>query len=240
MLHEKAGLYKGGNIKLGNMSVWSFSKLYGDDIFTLPDTGEQVKGSCGKYCTACKGSCYVAKAAKRYPSTVICHGRNTIAMRTDLKALFDRMDRQIAAARKKPDIIRINQSGELESPEELESWINLSAKYPAIKFYVYSKAFDIITPVLEKLQTIPENFTILFSVWHEYGLKEYKQFEKYTCVKAFAYNDFTFDYPAAGLNTTTKCYAYNGKKLNHEITCERCGKCFSRRAADKVILCDSH
>ena len=235
----KPGFDKKGNIKLGNM--YTFSKLYGNQEHYIKAYDFCVKGTCGKYCSGCKNNCYV-KASYRYGSVILKHAANTIASRTDLIGLFDILDKTIARAKNKPDTIRINQSGEIESREEFICWILLANKYPNINFYLYSKAFDLVIPEIKarhKAGTLPKNLTILISVWHEYGAKEFNEIKHIPNIKAFVYND-GFNYETVGIKANTKCYAYNGKKLNHDITCDKCRKCFSRHERDKVIFCDSH
>lgn len=231
----KAKFGKVGNIKLGT-TTWTFSKLATNEVFT--SKLGTCKGSCGKYCDGCKGSCYV-RSSYRYPSVILGHMRNTLAFREDLAQAFSDLYLQLARAKKKPMMVRINQSGELESKEEFEAWCDLASCFPETKFWLYTKAYDIVTDPLMQGQ-VPSNMTVLISVWHEYGTDTFEKLQHLDNVKAFAYCD-GFDYKEAfGLDITTKCNAYEGRKLNHEITCERCQKCFNRLASCKVIGCDAH
>ena len=88
---------------------------------------------------------------------------------------------------------------------------------------------------------IPVNMTILISVWHECGLKEYQRLSRYENIKAFVYDDGGFDYSGNGLNIQTWCKAYdeNGK-LDKNITCQKCKKCFNHNANCKCIGCKAH
>ena len=228
---------KKGNIKLGT-KMWTWSKLKGADNFTTK-YGEVV-GSCGVYCEGCSKGCYV-NASYRYPSVKDGHARNTLAFRNDLNGSFEELKKQVENAKHKPDIIRINQSGEIETPFELVLWFNMAKKYPAIKFYIYTKNFDALRFTLSYFdngETIPENITVLISVWHEYGIKEFEEFKHYDFIKAFVYDD-GFNYADTGLTIDSYCMAYdrNGK-MDHNVTCEKCQKCFNR--FHKVIGCYDH
>ena len=224
---------KKGNIKTG--LIWTWSKLAGNREIN------GVKGSCGNYCGACQdGGCYVFKSY-RYPSVINGHARNTTAFRNDINGSFEELCAQIDRAKNKPEIIRINQSGEIETPFELLKWCLMAKKYPDIRFYLYTKNFDALSMVINSFDngaTVPENITMLISVWHEYGLNEFNEFKKHSFIKAFAYDD-GFNYAAAGLNIDAYCTAYdqNGK-MNHAVTCEKCKKCFNR--IHKVIGCYDH
>lgn len=242
---QDACLSKSGNIKLGNETVYSWSKLAGNITYIVnASNGAFVcKGTCGNFCNGCgdlvkdsKGnyslpSCYVFKSY-RYSSVVASQMRNTIAMRNDMDGLFLRFYWQIKKAKKKPTIVRINQSGEIESKEEFSHWCDLAKQFPDIKFWIYSKAFQYIN-----VEEMPENMFLNVSVWHEYGVSEYFTFsEKSNQVNAFVYDD-GYDYSSKGLVFNTRCNAYKGGKLNHSITCKKCGKCFKKSG---VIACEDH
>lgn len=241
---DKACFSKSGNIKLGE-TVYTFSKLPGNLTYIVnAANGSFVcQGSCGSFCKGCGDvikdkdgnyilpSCYVFKSF-RYSSVVAAQMRNTIAMRQNMKALFSRLYWQLKRARKAPAVVRINQSGELESKEEFLRWCQLAEQFQGTKFWLYSKAFGYID-----VSKMPANMFLNVSVWHEYGINEYFTFsEKSKQVNAFVYDD-GYDYKSKGLIFNTRCNAYKGGKLNHSITCEKCGKCFKRSG---VIACEDH
>ena len=225
----------GGNIKLGNMG--SFSKLYGNDIFDTPYGF--VSGSCGGQCAGCKGECYVKKSY-RYKSVIKNHARNTLAFRIDLQRAFTDLHLQLTRKRKPFDVIRINQSGEIETTGELVKWVELARKHNETHFYIYTKNYTAVFNTIAVIgpENFPDNFTILISIWHEIGIYEYKLLCKYSFIKSFVYNDYTFDYTGQGIVFDTTCKAYDGAKLNHDITCDKCRKCFNR--THKIIACDAH
>lgn len=233
---QRATFNKSGNIKLGN--TWNFSTVYGNDIHSVDFNGETLtaRGTCGNYCKGCKNACYVKKSY-RYPSVKYSHIKNTLAIRLHTKAAFNDLTAAIENSRVKPEIIRINQSGEIETAEIFRNWCEMARRFKNIKFWLYTKAYNLVTPEI-LAGNVPENMTILFSVWHEYGIKEYKKVSHLNNIKAFVYDD-NFDYAAAGIEIQTYCKAYTmqgGKmKLNHNLTCDKCKKCFNRAAGCKVI-----
>ena len=225
-----------GNIKLGNMGT--FSKLMGNDEYKTPFGS--VNGSCGHYCDGCKKSCYVKKSY-RYPSVIMSHARNTLAIRNDIDKAFSDIDKQISNKKVPFDTIRIHQSGEIETAIELFKWVRLSQKHKDIIFYTYTKNFNALKVLVNSIENgtidAPKNLIINISVWHEYGIKEYNDFKKYDFIKAFVYMD-GFDYNAYGLKVETVCTAYINGKLNHAITCDKCKKCFNSHY--KIIGCHEH
>lgn len=226
----------GGNIKLGNMG--SFSKVMGND--TVTDGNISCVGSCSKYCSecGCAMSCYV-RASYRYKSVRTRHIINTLAMRENLDSVYNDLYLQMYRKRNKFLVVRINQSGELETESEFKMWCRLASDFPMTEFYVYTKAFDLVTPTLLN-GGCPNNLTVLFSIWHTYGLNEYKVVAHLPNVKAFVYCD-GFNYEMVGLKINTYCMAYaKDGKLDHNITCDKCRKCFNRLDSCKVVGCNAH
>ena len=121
----------------------------------------------------------------------------------------------------------------------------LAKQNPKRIFYVYTKAYEILDEVLGsmKKEDIPKNYYINVSVWHEHGIDCYNRWKHIPTIRAYAYDDETFDYEKAGLHIDGKCPAYRknekGKvKLYHDLTCDKCKLCFQDKA--KVLTCLSH
>lgn len=237
---KKAHFTNNGNIKLGKtMGVWSILK--GNEGVYVESWNQYVQGTCGDNCKYCTKECYVNKSYNMRPSVILGHARNTLQIRYNLEQCEKDLDKQITRKRVPYKIIRINQSGEIENAEQLQMWCSLAKKHPEVEFYLYTKAFNIVVPKLEKKE-VPENLTILFSVWHECGIDEYNKVKDLPNVKAFVYDDRTYNYKdEKDLEINTYCMAYkeNGK-MDHNITCEKCKKCFNRNTGHKVIGCYSH
>lgn len=244
----------GGNTKLGNMGVWS--SLMGDENYYIPELDCFVRGTCGNHCKGCKGKCYVRKSYIRWTneetgkcSVKLGHARNTIAMREDINKCFEDLNEQLTRKRVPFEMVRINQSGEFENEEQFDMFCTISAMHHETEFYAYTKAVEIVVPAL-LAGKVPENFTILISIWHEYGIEEYKKVAHLPNVKAFVYVDYNSDkengwtledYAKHGINITTMCMAYDERgKMNHNITCDKCKKCFNRFESCKVVGCLSH
>ena len=238
MILSKAKLCK-GNIKTGK-NILTWSKLYSSMLFFIPALNTRVKGSCKrKYCKGCSKDCYVKKSY-RYKSVILSHAIRTIAIRYYLPELKERLSLQLSRMKNKPQYVRIHQSGEYEYLQEFIMWIDIARNNPGTIFFSYTKAFDIVIPyLLQHEKELPDNFIILISVWNKYGIKEYLQVKHIPTVKAFCVNT-GYNYAAAGIDITTTCKAYVGKKLNHNLTCEKCKKCMVCNDTNKCILCDEH
>lgn len=233
----KAHYTSSGNIKLGSsMGVWSV--LYGNQEHYVEEMKTTVKGTCGHHCNGCLNDCYVRKSY-RYGSVIKGHARNTVAMRTDLAQCLADLDEQLSRKRKPFKFVRVNQSGEVEDHAQFAMHCEIGRRHPETQFYIYSKAYEIVVPAL-LLGRVPDNMTVLISIWHEYGIEAWNKVKHLPNVKAYVYDD-GYDYSQHGLIITDRCYAYDEHgKLNHDLTCEKCQKCMNRLERSKVIACKAH
>lgn len=238
-----AKFVKKGNIKVGDM--WTFNKLAGNGVIG------GCKGTCGEHCQGCynkdnpkKSPCYVFKSYVQYKweegTPVKAHIRNTNAIRNNINKAFEDLNFQLKRARKKPIAVRIHTSGEIETAKELSKWIETAINNPDTPFYVYTKAYEILDEVLSnrKNNEIPKNLFINISIWHEHGIEAYNKWKHLNTIRAFVYDDKTYDY-SKDLNIKFYCPAYTKEgKLKHDLTCDKCTVCFSTR--NKICGCYSH
>lgn len=232
---------KNGNTKIGR--IWSFSKLMGNEPVSVTYNGVTLTetGTCGGYCEGCKKACYV-RHSYRYPSVKYGHMVNTMEIRWDIDSVRHDLHGYLTRARNKPEAVRIHVSGELESVAEFEMWERLAEAFPSVRFYIYSKAYDILTVAFaraERYGGMSENLTVNVSVWHEYGIQFYMENRHLSNVRAFVYDD-GFDYGAHGLTADSTCPAYtaDGKSVDG-VTCQKCGLCMGKREK-KVTFCPAH
>ena len=195
-----------------------------------------IQGTCGN-CAGCKDACYVRKSY-RYPTTVFYHAANTWGLRNQLDKVEQDLACQLAKAHRTPiNVVRLNQSGELENAEQLAMWCRLATKFSDKSFYIYTKMYDLVGSFLDQ-GLVPANMTILFSVWHEYGVAEYKKYAHLPNVKAFVYDDGDVQLKAKIYCPAYKINAKGRPFMDHSMTCEKCGLCYKSKA--KVIGCIDH
>lgn len=229
----KYRFYRDGNVKLGT-SVASWSTLKGSERLWIKELKAKVTGTC-KNCSSCTNDCYVNKSYLRYPNVKLAHAKNAVGLRQAFDKVFSDLNNQIKNAVNKIKIVRINQSGELRDEKELLAWCNLAKNNKETSFYVYTKNYDVATAVLLE-KRVPNNMTILYSIWHENGKKEYESVKHLPNVKAFVYDDGN-----VSVKPQSYCMAYNEKgHMNHKITCEKCRKCFNNKSKIKIIGCHEH
>lgn len=235
---DKPKIIGGGNIKLGNNPLfgsWSTMKGGDDEIRYVKKYNGSCSGTCGDCAKACTDSCYV-NASYRYGSVIQRHAVNATYIKEDLKLTFKILDDQLTRKKDKFEIIRINQSGELTGYKELKLWVELAIKHPETKFYVYTKNYKAVKKLITSDIVVPDTFTILISVWHKHGVKEFNKWKQLPYIKAFIYDDGEMF-----ITPQTYCKAYDANgKLDHNVSCEKCKKCFNRNDSHKIIACKSH
>lgn len=220
----------GKNIKLGD-NIASWSTLKGSARLFIPGLEKRVKGTCANS-DFCSKDCYVNKTYNRFPKTsLLGHARNTIGLRTCPDKVFADLDYQLSHT-KRFHVVRINQSGEVETMQEFEMWATLAIMHPDFTLYLYTKQFVMAVDFIKR-NPLPKNFHINFSIWHEHGVNQYLQVASNPNVHAFVYDD-----GETYIDANDYCRAYIKGKLNHNITCEKCKKCY--RSGVKVIYCTSH
>ena len=250
------------NIKLGDMGSWA--ELPGDCEYYIPELNVTVKGTCGEHCRGCFNpenpkcsECYVAKSyvihtnrnedgtvgdiLKNKCSVKLGHAYRTIAMTMFRKDLLLSLDKQLTKMREKLKVVRINESGELTCYEDLALWCELGKRHPEIIFYLYTKNYKVVRKALIN-GIVPNNLFVNISIWHQFGIDEYLEMKDHPQIRAFCLVDKEWtreEYYNKGIEITSMCGAYDEKgKMNHNVTCDKCKKCFS--CNNKCVGCYSH
>jgi len=128
--------------KVFNFSIPAFKTALGKITCPFAD-------SCVKFCYAQKGN------YKRFPSV-----RNSMEKKYTLTKqdnFIQLMNKEIV--KKKPDFIRVHDSGDYYSPKYLNKWLTIAIENPAVKFYSYTNSIKFI----KDLKNIPINFDFIFS-----------------------------------------------------------------------------
>jgi len=104
---------------------------------------------CIKFCYAQKGN------YKRFPS--VRNGMEKKYQLTKQENFIKLMNTEIQ--KKKPDFIRVHDSGDYYSKAYLNKWLTIAEQNPKVKFYSYTNSIKFI----KELQEIPGNFDFIFS-----------------------------------------------------------------------------
>lgn len=232
------------NDKLGGkkQKIMAVSYVPGKDLIFLQN-GTLVSdcvGTCKNVdCSQCgqRGVCYAIDSYTQYPAVTKNRVENTMQLRENIDQHFE--DIYNTAVKNKVEIIRYTESGEIEDYRHFEYLLRLTNRLPEVQVYVYTKNYEVLREYFGKGLELPDNLTILVSVWGDQGVAEYNEFKNHKNIKCFAVKS-SIPYDAV-------CPAYkedeNGKVHrvhNDAVKCGNCGLCTGKVPGVKVIKCVEH
>jgi len=103
---------------------------------------------------ACVKFCYAKKGAYIWSNVKPAFEKRYELTKTD--EFIDAMNTEIK--RKKPDYVRVHDSGDYYSPAYLKKWIQIAIHNPDVRFYSYTNMVDMILKT-----SLPDNYDIIFS-----------------------------------------------------------------------------
>lgn len=262
-----------GNEKIGD-GIWSFSTLPGNEEHLMENKKvgllTDIPGTCSHLCQGCWSDCYARKMGILHHNACIkAWGDNTLLLRNDklweelktfltfkngkaIKAL--REGKSIAEAKELALVktFRINTSGEVETAQQFDHWVELAIQFPMINFGLYTKNFEALGEYLDYLAIngldLPDNFAINISQWNHCA-DEF--IEKYA--DAWRLNVFEFDptnrpghgfseEDVARLKKMPHCYGIT-KEGHHRTlpngqaaTCDHCPMSCYKRSGQRIAV----
>ena len=102
----------------------------------------------------CVKFCYAKKGAYIWSNVQPAFEKRYQLSKTD--DFIDAMNSEIK--RKKPDYVRVHDSGDYYSKAYLQKWIQVAIHNPEVKFYSYTNMVDMILNT-----SLPDNYNIIFS-----------------------------------------------------------------------------
>ena len=102
----------------------------------------------------CVKFCYAKKGAYIWSNVQPAFEKRYQLSKTD--DFIDAMNSEIK--RKKPDYVRVHDSGDYYSKAYLQKWIKIAIHNPDVKFYSYTNMVDMILNT-----SLPSNYDIIFS-----------------------------------------------------------------------------
>ena len=144
------------NLLTQNSKIKKTSKHFGVKLmnFGIP----AYKSASGKLtcpmADACVKFCYAKKGAYIWSNVQPAFEARYQLSKTD--KFVDAVNDEIR--RKKPDFVRVHDSGDYYSKAYLNKWIAVAIHNPTVRFYSYTNMIDMI-----KKTELPENYDIIFS-----------------------------------------------------------------------------
>lgn len=216
-----------GNDKVGR-GIYCVNLLAGNTPL-FKKNGKQltnVSGVCGDQCEkcGCKDKCYairqqIFRSSERNLAT---WSDNTILATQDTERFFielrEYLNREVIGA------VRYHAMGEIPSYEYLVGMIEVANEFPNVKFYTYTKRYDLVESVYG-VMPFPDNLVINMSIWH-------KNYDNPLGFPEFIYDDGTEEDVAR----LPHCPAVD--KNGHEtgMTCSACKRCMNAKPGSKMAV----
>lgn len=103
---------------------------------------------------ACIKFCYAKKGAYIWSNVKPAFEKRYQLTKTD--GFVDAMNEEIR--RKKPDYVRVHDSGDYYSRAYLAKWLDIAIHNPSVRFYSYTNMVDMFQKT-----DLPENYDVIFS-----------------------------------------------------------------------------
>jgi hypothetical protein len=127
-------------VRVFNFGLPAYKSASGKVICPMAD-------SCVKFCYARKGAYIWGNVKPAFEK------RYEMSKKDDF---VDKMYNEIV--KKKPDYVRVHDSGDYYSRKYLSKWIDIALLFPEVKFYSYTNMVQLF-----KDTDLPENFDVIFS-----------------------------------------------------------------------------
>lgn len=144
------------NLLTQNSKLKKTSKQLGVRVFNFGIPA--YKSASGKLtcpmADGCVKFCYAKKGAYIWSNVKPAFEKRYELSKTD--AFVDKMYDEIL--KKKPDYVRVHDSGDYYSKKYLNKWIDIALLFPEVKFYSYTNMVQMFLDT-----DLPSNFDIIFS-----------------------------------------------------------------------------
>lgn len=134
-------------------------------------------------CKECKKLCYDIKACLQYPNTVIdARMRNTVLAIHFRDEYFSLIDKA-CSRRRLNKYFRWHVAGDMLDMDYFERVLTVCRNHPDFKFWTYTKYYDLINEYCDRYgkESIPENFSIMFSEWDGMPMNNPYNFPVFSC-----------------------------------------------------------
>lgn len=183
---------------------------------------------CGKLChdCGCDGYCYAVRDCFLRGDVVInARSRNWSILRRNRDEYFRQID-DAMSRRRKNKYFRWHVSGEIPDDDYFSRMIDNARKHPDFIIWTYTKQYSIVNRYCAKYgrDSIPANFSIMFSRWEGFPMDNPFSFPEFVCVmvsKGASMDDCLIDWTCPGncgvcLEAGRGCpFSESGKVADH-------------------------
>lgn len=161
-----------------------------------------------------KGVCYAQKGSFNYPAVKNCYANNLATFLENPEQAENDILQQMAYM----GFVRIHASGDIVNNRYFVMLISIANKLPNVKFMMYTKKYELVNNYIMDGGIIPENMTIIYSLW-----------DGYKCP-----NPYNFPTSQVVLKKGNTDMIKEGFECTGE--CEKCYKCWLLEKGENVLF----
>ena len=142
--------------------------------------------TCGGNCKVCMYACYDMKACMQYPNVLQARAKNTILAMYARDDYFKQID-EIMNKRRKNKVFRWHVGGDILDYDYFERMAENARNHPDFVIWTYTKQYGIVNEYVRTHggtieSAIPDNMSVMFSVWKGLKCSNPYGFATFTCV----------------------------------------------------------
>lgn len=142
--------------------------------------------TCGGACRVCKMICYDIKACLFRPTVLWARARNTALALYDRDRYFAEIEHALSP-RRKIKAFRWHVGGDIPDYDYFCHMVDVARRFPDWRFWTYTKQYEIVNRYIAEHggsigEALPENLSIMFSVWADLECINPYGFATFECV----------------------------------------------------------
>ena len=210
-LDQKGSLFAKNNSKTGQIIE---SKKIPGKMFKVKSQDLEIEGSCRQNCRGC----YACKSCAYHWDTVLPCCIITQRLIKEAPEVFKRL---VIANTLMERVFRFNESGDIETLEELKLYNEIAKARPHTQFLVYTENHDLADMLKDKA----ENLMIRRSYWWDGTLSDAERIITDSAGRpSFIACADVLEAKKTFKNVLICPCSFNTK--DHKTTCSKCGNCF--------------
>ena len=142
--------------------------------------------TCGKNCHVCLGICYDLKACLFRTNVMLARARNTVLAMEDRDRFFVEID-DMMRRRRKNRVFRWHVGGDIPDYDYFCRMVENAKNHPDFIIWTYTKQYGLVNRYIKEhggniTSAIPDNMSIMYSVWNGLECDNPYGFATFECV----------------------------------------------------------
>lgn len=160
MSYNYKNLSKGSQMKNNSMITICMENT---KMGPIPSFSILPKVTCNMDASCTKKGCYAWTMARRRRNVYLSWAKNTKLVQEDMEQVKKQLHGWLLMY--SPMAFRIHVGGDFFSVEYLDMWRWMAQRHPKVKFFAFTKQFEVLSKSLAMRGKLPKNLSIILSAW---------------------------------------------------------------------------